>query len=60
MGSGLHHHVYVVLLDAKAAGLTKLRRANPKRDPAKACLYVGMTGLTPEARFQNHKNGPPA
>ena len=23
----------------------------------KAGYYVGMTGLTPEQRFQNHKNG---
>jgi predicted GIY-YIG superfamily endonuclease len=29
---------------------------NPKGD-GKAAYYVGMTGLTPEQRFQNHKNG---
>jgi hypothetical protein len=29
---------------------------NPKGD-GKAAYYVGMTGLTPEARLQNHKNG---
>jgi predicted GIY-YIG superfamily endonuclease len=29
---------------------------NPNGD-GKAAYYVGMTGLTPEARFQNHKNG---
>ena len=52
-----HHSVYVVLLDDKAAKLTKVLRANPNRDPAKPCLYVGMTGLTPEQRFQNHKTG---
>lgn len=39
-----HHHVYVVYL------------RNPKRD-GKAAYYVGMTGLTPEQRFENHKNG---
>jgi predicted GIY-YIG superfamily endonuclease len=39
-----HHHVYVVYL------------RNPKGD-GKAGYYVGMTGLTPEQRFQNHKNG---
>ena len=30
------------------------------RDPrgdGKAAYYVGMTGLTPEQRFQNHKQG---
>jgi len=53
----LHHHVYVVLLDPKAAKDRIIRAANPKRDKSKPCIYVGMTGLTPEERFQNHKNG---
>jgi len=39
-----HHAVYVVYLK------------DPKGD-GKAGYYVGMTGLTPEERFQNHKNG---
>lgn len=39
-----HHHVYVVYL------------RNPKGD-GRAGYYVGMTGLTPEERFENHKNG---
>ena len=39
-----HHHVYVVFL------------RNPKGD-GKAGYYVGMTGLSPEQRFQNHKQG---
>ena len=39
-----HHHVYVVYL------------RNPKGD-GRAGYYVGMTGLTPEARFENHKKG---
>jgi predicted GIY-YIG superfamily endonuclease len=39
-----HHHVYVVYL------------RNPKAD-GRAGYYVGMTGLTPEERFANHKNG---
>jgi predicted GIY-YIG superfamily endonuclease len=39
-----HHHVYVIYL------------RNPKGD-GKAGYYVGMTGLTPEARFENHKKG---
>jgi predicted GIY-YIG superfamily endonuclease len=29
---------------------------NPKGD-GKAGYYVGMTGLTPEQRFENHKQG---
>jgi hypothetical protein len=54
---GFHHHVYVVLLDSKAGKLKKILAENPKRDPKKACVYVGMTGLKPEERFANHKAG---
>ena len=39
-----HHSVYVVYL------------RNPRGD-GKAGYYVGMTGLTPERRFANHKAG---
>jgi predicted GIY-YIG superfamily endonuclease len=52
-----HHHVYVVLLNKAVAKLRKARHANPKRDPKQPCVYVGMTGLTPEERFANHKAG---
>jgi hypothetical protein len=53
----LHHHVYVILLDAKTARHRSVLAANPKRDPAKPCVYVGMSGLPPEHRFENHKHG---
>ena len=43
-GKSDHHHVYVVYL------------RNPKGD-GKAGYYVGMTGLSPEQRFVNHKSG---
>jgi len=39
-----HHSVYVVYL------------RNPNGD-GKAGYYVGMTGLSPEQRFANHKDG---
>ncbi len=52
-----HHHVYVVLLDPVAATDPALLKDNPKRISTKPCVYVGMTGLTPEERFQNHKQG---
>ena len=55
--SVLHHSVYVVLLDPAAGKIRKVRAENPKRDPKKPCVYVGMTGLTPEERFTNHKAG---
>ncbi len=52
-----HHNVYVVLLDPAVAKLRKVLADNPNRDPKKPCVYVGMTGLTPEQRFANHKAG---
>lgn len=52
-----HHHVYVVLLDPAVAKLRKVRAANPNHDPKKPCVYVGMTGLEPQIRFENHKAG---
>ena len=52
-----HHNVYVILLDQKAARHPSVLRVNPKRDPAKPCIYVGMSGLPPEHRFENHKHG---
>jgi len=52
-----HHHVYVILLDPQVAKHPTILRMNPKRDPAKQCVYVGMSGLPPEHRFENHKHG---
>ena len=44
----LHHNVYVVLLAPAVGKIRKVHAENPKRDPKKPCVYVGMTGLTPE------------
>ena len=52
-----HHSVYVILLDAGALQHRSVLRLNPKRDPAKPCVYVGMTGLPVDHRFENHKHG---
>ncbi len=52
-----HHNVYVVLLNQAVAKIRKARLANPDRNPKKPSVYVGMTGLTPEERFANHKLG---
>jgi len=52
-----HHNVYVVLLEPAVGKIRKVKAANPRRDPQKPCVYVGMTGLTPEERFANHKAG---
>jgi hypothetical protein len=56
--SGKHHHsVYVVLLSKDVLFEPKFRRCNPGYDPEKPCVYVGMTGLDPDARFDKHKAG---
>jgi len=52
-----HHNVYVVLLNPAVGKMGKVRAENPKRNSKKPCVYVGMTGLTPEERFANHKAG---
>jgi len=51
------HNVYVVLLDPAVGRIRRIRRENPNREVRKPCVYVGMTGLTPEERFANHKQG---
>ena len=52
-----HHSVYVILLDDAVAKHPSMLRLNPERDPSKPCVYVGMTGLPVEHRFENHKHG---
>jgi hypothetical protein len=52
-----HHNVYVVLLRAAVAKHPSILRLNPKRDPLKPCVYVGMTGIPIDRRFENHRNG---
>ena len=42
---------------ALAGRLAAVRAANPNRRRGEPCVYVGMSGLTPEERFANHKQG---
>jgi hypothetical protein len=51
------HHVYVVELASAVLSDRRFAAANPQRDPARPCVYVGLTGLHPEQRFQNHLDG---
>lgn len=52
-----HHHVYVVLLSERVWNEPAFRRANPDHDILKPCVYVGMTGLDPDLRFDRHMAG---
>lgn len=51
------HHVYVVLLADQVWNEPRFRKANPDHRLTKACVYVGMTGLDPDLRFDRHKAG---
>ena len=52
-----HYYVYVVALDDKVWNEARFRRANPDYRFDKPCVYVGMTGLDPDLRFDRHKAG---
>jgi len=50
-------HVYVIKLTPDVAAIARVRRLNPNSDPAMPCVYVGQTSASPEARFDQHKEG---
>ena len=52
-----HHHVYVVELSRDVLFEVRFVRANPQYRPGRPCVYVGMTGLLPDERFDKHKAG---
>lgn len=52
-----HHHVYVVELSKDVLFEPRFRRNNPNYIDGKPCVYVGMTGLDPDVRFDKHKAG---
>ena len=52
-----HHHVYVVELSDRVWNEPSFRRANPDYQLSKPLVYVGMTGLDPDLRFDRHKAG---
>ena len=52
-----HYNVYVIELDPRVLNNRRFLNSNPERDMLKPCVYVGMTGLTPQERFRKHKAG---
>ena len=52
-----HYHVYVVALDDRVWNVARFRRANPDHLLGRPFVYVGMTGLDPDVRFDKHKAG---
>lgn len=51
------HNVYVVALDPAVLNDRRFRQRNLGYREGMPCVYVGMTGLPPGERFQNHKAG---
>ena len=52
-----HHRVYVVELADQVWNEPSFRHANPDHQLGKPLVYVGMTGLDPDTRFDRHKAG---
>ncbi len=52
------YNIYVVELSKVVYSENwRFRSQNPQYNPRLECLYVGMTSLSPEARFAQHKSG---
>ncbi|MDQ3271505.1 MAG: hypothetical protein M3Q12_04955 [Pseudomonadota bacterium] len=54
---GHHYHVYVIELSDEVWNVGRFRRANPDWQLGQPFVYVGMTGLDPDVRFDRHKAG---
>jgi hypothetical protein len=52
-----HYHVYVIELSKDVLFEARFKKANPGYVAGKPCVYVGMTGLDPDVRFDKHKAG---
>lgn len=52
-----HYHVYVIELSKAVLDEPRFRRSNPGYVEGQPCVYVGMTGLDPDVRFDKHKAG---
>jgi predicted GIY-YIG superfamily endonuclease len=55
--SSHHHNVYVIELHKDVLYERRFVAANPRFDRFAPCVYVGSTGLSPQARFENHRKG---
>jgi predicted GIY-YIG superfamily endonuclease len=51
-----HHTVYAIELDRAVQKHPDFRDRNPG-GAAGGCLYIGVTGLAPEERFERHRAG---
>lgn len=49
--------IYVIKLSSEVRERKDVKKQNPNASSTKDCVYVGMTGLSPEERFKNHQAG---
>jgi len=52
-----HHNVYVIELSYDVMYEARYKKSNPDYIRSKPCVYVGMTGLSADLRFDKHKAG---
>ncbi len=57
MARRYHHNVYVIELSKDVLYETRFKKSNPDYITGQPCVYVGMTGLSPDLRFDKHKAG---
>lgn len=57
MARGKHYHVYVIELSPEVLQHRRFVKSNPGYVAGKPCVYIGMTGLDPDIRFDKHKAG---
>ena len=57
MGRRNHHNVYVIELSRDVLLDPRFKTGNPGYVEGKPCVYVGMTGVDPDVRFDKHKAG---
>ena len=55
MATRKSYHVYVIELSREVLLKPRFLKSNPNYKTGKPCVYVGMTGLDPDVRFDKHK-----
>jgi len=48
------HYIYVIRLNDSVLKENKFMEKNPDYIKGNPCVYVGMTGRTPDERFEQH------
>jgi hypothetical protein len=57
MGRARHYSVYVIELSKDVLNEGRFVKGTPDYVPGRPCVYVGMTSLDPDVRFDKHKAG---